>query len=314
MAKELIKDVVSTESLKERYKKLCQGAPLPTDNEETANRVLNDLIVELEYYGIEYKMPDIPLNSVKNINMVRASLKKDIDKFKEEQYAKEQYNEWKEIYEYMNLLISNNGKELELDEDYIIKVPKSEAAAYLEWTLWRAFLAIDHTVSKPYEARGFNIDQDYLPVGTAPGGGSDMVFEFQDYVIAVEVTMSTNSRQEAMEGEPVRRHVADLVLNNEKPVYGVFVANKIDSNTAETFRIGVWYNKNDEKMALRIVPFTLKQFSEYFKFMFENKTVNPDIFLELFNKCFDAKDGKGGPEWKQEIDKIVEMDYIKKEK
>lgn len=314
MAKELIKDVVSTESLKERYKKLCQGAPLPTDNEEIANRVLNDLIVELEYYGIEYKMPDIPLNSVKNINMVRASLKKDIDKFKEEQYAKEQYNEWKEIYEYMNLLISNNGKELELDEDYIIKVPKSEAAAYLEWTLWRAFLAIDHTVSKPYEARGFNIDQDYLPVGTAPGGGSDMVFEFQDYVIAVEVTMSTNSRQEAMEGEPVRRHVADLVLNNEKPVYGVFVANKIDSNTAETFRIGVWYNQNDEKMALRIVPFTLKQFSEYFKFMFENKTVNPDVFLELFNKCFDAKDGKGGPEWKQEIDKIVEMDYIKKEK
>ena len=131
------------------------------------------------------------------------------------------------------------------------------------------------------------------------------VFEFEDYVIAVEVTMSTNSRQEAMEGEPVRRHVADLVLNNEKPVYGVFVANKIDSNTAETFRIGVWYNQNDEKMALRIVPFTLKQFSEYFKFMFENKTVNPDVFLELFNKCFEAKDGKGGPEWKQEIANII---------
>lgn len=307
MAIELIKDVVSTESLKERYKKLCEGAPLPTDNEETANKVLNDLIAELEYYGIEYKMPDIPLDSAKNINMVRASLKKDIDKFKEEQYAKQQYDEWKEIYEYMNLLISNNGKELELEEDYVIKVPKSEAAAYLEWTLWRAFLAIDHTINKPYEARGFNIDQDYLPVGTAPGGGSDMVFEFEDYVIAVEVTMSTNSRQEAMEGEPVRRHVADLVLNNEKPVYGVFVANKIDSNTAETFRIGVWYNQNDEKMALRIVPFTLKQFSEYFKYMFENKTVNPDVFLELFNKCFDAKDGKGGPEWKQEIAHIVEL-------
>ena len=307
MAIELIKDVVSTESLKERYKKLCKGAPLPTDNEETANRVLNDLISELKYYGIEYKMPTIPLDSAKNINMVRASLKKDIDKFKEEQYAKQQYYEWKEIYEYMNLLISNNGKELELEEDYVIKVPKSEAAAYLEWTLWRAFLAIDHTINKPYEARGFNIDQDYLPVGTASGGGSDMVFEFENYVIAVEVTMSTNSRQEAMEGEPVRRHVADLVLNNEKPVYGVFVANKIDSNTAETFRIGVWYNQNDEKMALRIVPFTLKQFSEYFKFMFEKKTVNPDVFLELFNKCFEAKDGKGGPEWIQEIEKIINL-------
>lgn len=122
-----------------------------------------------------------------------------------------------------------------------------------------------------------------------------MVFEFENFVIVVEVTMSTNSRQEAMEGEPVRPHVADLVMSNEKPVYGVFVANKIDSNTAETFRIGVWYNQNDEKMALRIVPFTLNQFSEYFKSMFENEDVKPESFLCLFNECFEARDGKGGP-------------------
>ena len=44
---------------------------------------------------------------------------------------------------------------------------------------------------------------------------------FDDYIIVVEVTMSTNSRQEAMEGEPVRRHVADLVMteNCSKYVY-----------------------------------------------------------------------------------------------
>lgn len=305
MAIELIKNVTSTEPLKERLIRLCNGADLPTDNEETAGKVLNDLISELDYYNIKYVMPDIPLDSAKNINLVRASLKKDIDKFKEEQYAKQQVNEWQEIYEYMNLLIVNNGREKELGEDNIIKVPTSEAAAYLEWTLWRAFLAIDHTTNKPYESRGFRIDQDYLPVGTAPGGGPDMIFEFNDYIIVVEVTMSTNSRQEAMEGEPVRRHVADLVMSSDKPVYGVFVANKIDSNTAETFRIGVWYNNNDEKLALRIVPFTLRQFSYYFKLMFEKNKVEPEYFLELFHQCFDAKNGKEGPEWKSEIENII---------
>lgn len=306
MAIELIKNVVSTEPLKERLLRLCNGAPLPTDNADTANKVLNDLIAELDYYNISYKIPDIPLDSAQNINLVRANLKRDIDKFKEEQYAKQQSNEWQEIYEYMGLLIANNGKEKELGDDYYIKVPKAEAAAYLEWVLWRAFLAIDHTTNKPYEARGFNIDQDFLPVGTAPGGGPDMVFEFEEYIVAVEVTMSTNSRQEAMEGEPVRRHVADLVMANEKPVYGVFIANKIDSNTAETFRIGVWYNQNDERMALKIVPFTLKQFSEYFRYMFVKKDVDPGNFLSLFNHCFDAKDGKEGPEWKKEINTIIE--------
>ncbi len=305
MAIELVKNVVSTEPLKDRLIKLCNGAPLPTDNQDMASKVLSDMIAELDHYHIKYDMPDIPLDSAKNINLVRNALKKNIDRFKEEQYALRQVNEWQEIYEYMNLLIVNNGKEKELGEDYTIKVPKSEAAAYLEWVLWRAFLAIDHTINKPYEARGFNIDQDYLPVGTAPGGGPDMIFEFEDCKIVVEVTMSTNSRQEAMEGEPVRRHVADLVMESNKPVYGVFIANKIDSNTAETFRIGVWYNQKDEKLALKIVPFTLEQFSEYFKYMFISKNNTPVQFLGLFEKCFASKEAKEGPEWKKSIGEIV---------
>lgn len=309
MAIELIKGVVSDEPLIERYKRLCNGAALPTDNQDMATKALEDMIAELEFNKIEYQMPDIPLDSAKNINLVRNALKKNIDEYKEEQYAHRQVNEWEEIYEYMNLLIVNNGKEKELGEDYTIKVPRSEAAAYLEWILWRAFLAIDHTINKPYEARGFNIDQDYLPVGTAPGGGPDMIFEFEDFTIVLEVTMSTNSRQEAMEGEPVRRHVADIVMRSDKPVYGVFVANKIDSNTAETFRIGAWYNQNDERMALKIVPFTLKQFSDYFKYMFVNDKNTPRNFLNMFEMCFDSKDGKEGPQWKETIEKIV-MDAI----
>lgn len=305
MAIELIKNVVSKEPLKERYIKLCQGAPLPTDNEDTANQVLRDMITELDYYNVSYTIPDIPLDSAKNINIVRNSLKGDIDKFKEEQYAQRQSKEWTEIFEYMNLLIENTGKEKEISDDYVIKVPKSEAAAYLEWVLWRAFLAIDNIKNKPYEARGFNIDQDYLPVGTAPGGGPDMLFEFEEYYIVIEVTMSTNSRQEAMEGEPVRRHVADLVMNKTKPVYGIFIANRIDSNTAETFRIGVWYNQKDEKLALKIVPFTLRQFSNYFEYMFSHNIASPDKVLELFSECFSAREEREGPSWKAEINKIV---------
>ena len=305
MAIELTKELISNETYKDRVTELCNGAKLPTDNQDMAEVVLKDMIAELDYYKIDYKMPDIPLDSAQNINIVRNALKKNIDRYTEEEYALRQVDEWQEIYEYMNLLILNNGQEKELGEDYSIRVPRSEAAAYLEWVLWRAFLAIDHTVNKPYESRGFNIDQDYLPIGTAPGGKPDMIFEFDDCKIVVEVTMSTNSRQEAMEGEPVRRHVAELVMESKKPVYGVFIANKIDSNTAETFRIGVWYNQKDERLALKIVPFTLEQFSEYFKYMFASKKNTPKNFLNLFEKCFDSKYEKDGPEWKKEINNIV---------
>lgn len=84
-----------------------------------------------------------------------------------------------------------------------------------------------------------------------------------------------------MEGEPVRRHVADLVQKYKKPVYGLFVANKIDSNTAETFRMGVWYTTQDERLELHIVPLTLTQFSEYFKFIFTENFAEPQKIVDL---------------------------------
>ena len=48
----------------------------------------------------------------------------------------------------------------------------------------------------------------------------------------------------------------------DKPVYGLFIANKIDTNTAETFRHGIWYGKDDIVQRLTIVPLTLKQFQK----------------------------------------------------
>lgn len=60
----------------------------------------------------------------------------------------------------MSLLIKGGGRKA-YDDDYIIEVPKDETPVYLEWTLWRAALAIDHLVNKPYEVRGFRLDSDF---------------------------------------------------------------------------------------------------------------------------------------------------------
>ena len=90
-----------------------------------------------------------------------------------------------------------------------------------------------------------------LPVNAAGGGKGDLYCVFDNYVILTEVTMSTSSRQEAMEGEPVRRHVSDAVINYTKPVYCMFIANKVNMNTAETFRHGVWYTNLIKKAEIK---------------------------------------------------------------
>ena len=144
-----------------------------------------------------------------------------------------------------------------------------------------------------------------MPVSTAPGNGPDLIAEFEDFVIVIEVTLSESSRQEAMEGEPVRRHVADLMQQYDKPVYGLFIANRIDSNTAETFRIGIWYTRDDERLELHIIPFTLMQFSMFFKAIFSKGNATPQAVIDLMIQCEQFRRDYEAPQWKARIAETV---------
>ena len=304
LAEKLAKTTASAEPIIEQYKLLCNGAPLPTDNFEVAKSLLDDLIKQMKERHILFDISDLPLNTSTEINIARQRLESILAQTDEIQYANDQRNQWEEIRDYMTLLIKGGGK-LVYDEDNAIEVPKDETPAYLEWTLWRAALAIDHMFNKPYEVRGFKLDSDFMPVSAAGGGKGDLYCEFSDFTILTEVTMSTSSRQEAMEGEPVRRHVSDAVLKYDKPVYGMFIAVRIDTNTAETFRHGVWYAKGDVKQRLDIVPLTLAQFQKYFVAMFEANKATPEKLRDLILKCESRRDILEAPIWKKYIDTTV---------
>ena len=300
LAEKLAKSTSNEEPIMIQYKRLCEGAALPTDNVDTAKALLNDLMKQMKSRQILFDITDLPLNTASEINIARRRLENILSQTDEIQYAKEQCNQWQEIADYMELLIKGGGKRT-YDDDNVIEVPKDETPAYLEWILWRAFLAIDHMVSKPYEVRGFKLDSDFLPVSAAGGGKGDLYCEFNDFTILTEVTMSTSSRQEAMEGEPVRRHVSDAVLKYDKPVYGMFIAVKIDTNTAETFRHGIWYARGDLKQRLDIVPLTLAQYREYFMAMFRTGHANPEKLRELILLCETRRDILNAPGWKSYI-------------
>ena len=304
LAEKLAKSTASIAPIMEQYKLLCDGAPLPSDDIEVAKILLNDLMNQLKIRHIAFDISNFSLNSPTEINIARRYLEEIVSQTNEIQYAKDQKNQWKEINDYMSLLAKGGGK-LVYDEDNAIEIPKDETPAYLEWILWRATLAIDNLVNKPYEVRGFKLDSDFMPVSTAGGGKGDLYCEFDDFTILTEVTMSTSSRQEAMEGEPVRRHVSDAILKYNKPVYGMFIALKIDTNTAETFRHGIWYTKNDKKQRLNIVPITLKQFQKYFVAMFEGNQVRPEYLKDLIIECLIKRDVLNAIEWKRNIDSII---------
>jgi len=298
----LAESQVGHEPILERLGSLYRGAELPTDDSRVAYDVLCGLEARLSERGIHYELDCASLRSAAEVNAARYRLEELLSQNDEEIYAKEQKSKWEEIAAYMDLVLKRGGT-CQLDDDTEIKVPKDEASAYLEWCMWRAFLAMNTLTNKPYEVRRFKVDQEFLPVGTAPGNGPDLIADYADCSVVIEVTLSDNSRQEAMEGEPVRRHVSDCAVAKGKPVYGLFVANHIDTNTAETFRVGTWYTKSDNRTRLNIIPVTLQQFRDYFVSVFKcGQHVHGEI-VNLMRQCIVSRDSCEAPQWKTEIGK-----------
>ncbi len=236
-------------------------------------------------------------NSMSEIQNCRYSLIEYHNWEREEDFANEQRSDdsIKDILNYLKVL---NG-------DTVSNRPEiDDKPAYLEWAVWRSFLAIDEIVSKIYETRRFPVDQDFNPRNTAPGGGADLIFEFENYFLIVEVTLTTSNRQMAVESEPVRRHTAQYKLSNlHKDVYCLFIAPEIDNNVAETFRIGVWYN-NDDEVFLNIIPLKLNDFIRTIEILLERRYSNNE-FKNLLDRCLICRNVRA-PLWKQNITLEVE--------
>ena len=196
IAEALAKSTLSTAPIVSDFKSLTNGAPLPTDNFEVAKKVLEDLKTQMKNRHIVFDISDLPLTSSAEVNIARRRLEEILSQTDEENYAAEQKDKWQEISDYMTLLIKGGGKK-EYDDDYVIEVPKDETPAYLEWVLWRAALAIDHLVNKPYQVRGFRLDSDFLPVSAAGGGKGDLYCEFEKVLNCTVLVKTFDSERES---------------------------------------------------------------------------------------------------------------------
>jgi hypothetical protein len=290
-------------SLADYYESLCKGAPLPTDNADVAKQTIAAFAKQLETLGVSVSLDQLTtLTEVSEINAKRHELEAELFRIREREFAAEQAKSVDEIIAYIDLLMSRSTNKI-LPDGTEIEIPSSERPAYFEWIVWRSFLAINSIVNPPWESRNFKIDPDFKPISHAASGLSDLIFEFDDFVLVVEVTLTTSSRQEAAEGEPVRRHVANYVQKYEpqgKQVFGLFLAIIIDTNTANTFRLGEWYLSDDTQIYVQIVPVALKDFRE----LLDSKRESPNELLStiksLLIECR-SEMSKPAPEWKRNI-------------
>jgi hypothetical protein len=279
-------------------RRLWDGAALPTDDLSEAGLAIRNLERELGEAGRSPVVPSLTGLPAPELEQIRLGLEETRRILREEQFAQAQRAEFGSIHEL--LVLMDNRRERSM-------AYAREAPAYLEWIFWRAFLAINTLTNKPWEVRQFAIGADLNPLSNAPSRRPDIICEFQDFALVVEVTFTENSRQEAAEGEPVRRHVADVTqryLSSGKPVYGLFVAPKIDPNTAETFGHGTFVIAG-ERIDLNIVPVTLAQFASMFEAGFSRPHgIGPDDVRSFLDASLRRR-SEDGETWKAEIEALV---------
>lgn len=94
----------------------------------------------------------------------------------------------------------------------------------LEWNTWRAMTMIDGGDIKA----NLKFDDFGKPMSTAQGNMADIVCDYVDFGLTVEVTMQAGQRQYETEGEPVTRHLAKVKRETNKPAYCLFIAPNIN--------------------------------------------------------------------------------------
>jgi len=277
-------------------RRLWVGEVLPTDDAGEAASAIRRLARNLTEAGRAVDVPVVEGMQVAELEQIRLKLEMEHRMVREEQFAVAQGAETAAINDLLLLMDRKDDR---------AAFYRGEAPAYLEWAVWRAFLAIDTLANEPWQVRQFHIDADMSPIAPASSRRPDMICEFADFVLVVEVTFTENSRQEAAEGEPVRRHVAEVTRNNPvKPVYGLFIAPRIDTNTAETFGRGDFV-LSEERILLSIVPLTLAQFAGVFQAGFDGpRAVGPAGIRQLLDAALAARDRDGG-RWKAAIANVV---------
>jgi hypothetical protein len=99
-----------------------------------------------------------------------------------------------------------------------------DAPLMLEWNTWRAMTMMDGGEIKA----NLKFDDFGNPMSTAQGNMADIVCDYGDFGLTVEVTLQSGQRQYETEGEPVSRHLAKYKRETEKPSYCLFIAPNIN--------------------------------------------------------------------------------------
>lgn len=246
---------------------------LLTDNRDSIiERLLNEF-------------PSVGFDKNADIESLKDLLEELTEKRKEDTLSK-QVAEIKDYKLYDD--IQNTFKQIVGNELY-------DAPLMLEWNTWRAMTMLDGGDIKA----NLHFDDFGKPLSTAQGNMADIVCDYGDYMLSVEVTMASGQKQYEMESEPISRHLGKMKKTSGKPCYTLFVAPTINDACVAHFYALHSMNISYYGGKSVIIPLPLNIFQKMLEDSYKaTYTPNPEQVRRFFEHSIEVvKTSKDEQEW-----------------
>lgn len=172
-----------------------------------------------EKYGLE---------SIDGLPKVLA--KKRDDEFKE--YIEENFPREK-VFELLGMF-SNRDNDTAIRKAVSVETDVPTIYEYVVGLAWY-YLSDDKTYDL-YRSFNLAMNGNFRPVSHAPGGDGDIIIDYTDKQLMIEVTLMNKQAQKRGEWEPVLRHSVNMSVESDKPTTTLFVADTLDLNTINIWR------------------------------------------------------------------------------
>ena len=146
------------------------------------------------------------------------------------------------------------------------------------------------------------MDANFEPVIHAGGGEGDIIINYEDLVVMLEVTLMNKQAQKRGEWEPVLRHSLNLKADNKnKDTITFFIADELDYNTINIWRAVAAVplestNNHDKVDGVVIMPFTNLEIINFLK-----ENVNIYTIIEETKISFEEIPKITDTQWREKV-------------
>ncbi len=153
-----------------------------------------------------------------------------------------------------------------------------------------------------YNSLNLTLNADFEPVIHAGSGEGDIIIDYEDRTVMLEVTLMNKQAQKRGEWEPVLRHSLNLKAAREpKETMTFFIADELDHNTINIWRAVTSVslestNTHKHVDGVIIMPFTNRQLLSFLK-----SSVSHSAIIEKVKQSFQKVPRITDTKWHEEI-------------